>query len=234
MSPKKELFFSVLAVLIVASIGVLIYLSPNASPDTVVIVPPAGNITVRGQMICLPHRNTRGPQTLECAFGVVDGEGRYFGLRDSDAMYRNLSGVPTNVPVEVRGVFTPREDIKYKSIGVIEVTSVARADIPQRAELSGEFLCLPHIDTAGPQTEECAFGLKTDDGIYYAIDFGAMSQTVPAELKSGVRISASGVMVPIEQLSTDHWQRYPIKGIFSVTDSLKILEEDSSPRPLSQ
>jgi hypothetical protein len=35
--------------------------------------------------------------------------------------------------------------------------------------LTGTYLCLPHRDTSGPQTLECALGLQTDNGDYYAI-----------------------------------------------------------------
>lgn len=96
---------------------------------------------------------------------------------------------------------------------------------PYRATLSGEYLCLPHVDTSGPQTLECAFGLKTDDGTYYALDFNLMSQAI-LDLQTGQHISASGVVTPIERLSTDHWQKYPIVGIFSVTDSLARVGEN--------
>lgn len=94
---------------------------------------------------------------------------------------------------------------------------------PYRGTLSGEYVCLPHIDTEGPQTDECAFGLKTDTGEYYGVDFALMSQ-VPPELEVGDRFSASGVITPIERLSADHWRQYPIEGIFSVTDSAQVLE----------
>jgi heat shock protein HslJ len=90
-----------------------------------------------------------------------------------------------------------------------------------RATLSGEYVCLPHKNTGGPQTLECAFGLKTDVGEYYALDFNLMSQSpVPPNIPMNTRITASGVVTPIEMLSTDMWQKYPIEGIFSVTDSL--------------
>jgi hypothetical protein len=95
---------------------------------------------------------------------------------------------------------------------------------PYRGTLAGEYLCLPHVDTEGPQTMECAFGIKTDTGEYYAIDFTLMSQE-HRSVNTGERISANGVITPIERLSTDHWRIYPIEGIFSVTDSLTILEE---------
>lgn len=89
-----------------------------------------------------------------------------------------------------------------------------------RGTLSGEFLCLPHVDTAGPQTDECAFGLKTDAGEYYAVDFALMSQMAP-EITPGERFTASGMITPIEMLSTDHWRKYQVVGIFSVTDSVE-------------
>lgn len=90
---------------------------------------------------------------------------------------------------------------------------------PYRATLTGEYVCLPHKDTSGPQTLECAFGMKTDVGEYYALDFNLMSQG-PAELNVGDRFTATGNITPIEMLSTDHWDVYSIEGIFSVTDSV--------------
>lgn len=92
----------------------------------------------------------------------------------------------------------------------------------QRADLEGEYLCLPKVATVSVITEECATGIRTDDGEYYVIDFALMSQMVDPSLVPGKRISASGVIIPIERLSTDHWQQYPVKGIFSVTDSVVV------------
>ncbi len=87
---------------------------------------------------------------------------------------------------------------------------------PYRAELSGEYVCLNEDE------EECMKGLQIDDGSRYGIDFMLMSQTPPV-LTIGDRISAKGVVVPIERLSADVWQQYNIEGIFSVTDSVEIL-----------
>ena len=91
-----------------------------------------------------------------------------------------------------------------------------------RATLTGTYVCLPHKDTSGPQTLECAFGIKTDEGDYYALDLSMVSQEVP-NLTTGTRLRATGTVTPIEMLSTDQWQKYPIKGIFSVVDSLQEL-----------
>ena len=94
---------------------------------------------------------------------------------------------------------------------------------PYRGTLSGEYICLPHKNTNGPQTLECALGIKTEAGEYYAVDFNLMSQDYP-DVKMGSVITANGVITPIENLSTDTWEKYPIEGIFSVTDSLEIIK----------
>ena len=84
--------------------------------------------------------------------------------------------------------------------------------------ISGEYMCLPHKDTSGPQTMECAFGVRTLAGLYYALDFNLMSQTPPT-FKTGDRINVSGVFTPLENLSSNQWQKYPIEGILSVTNN---------------
>jgi len=97
---------------------------------------------------------------------------------------------------------------------------------PYRATLTGVQTCLPHKDTSGPQTMECAIGMKTDSGEYYSLDFKVMSQ-IPPKIQDGERFTASGLVTPIEYLSSDHWQKYEVEGIFSVTDSVKLLKEEN-------
>lgn len=93
---------------------------------------------------------------------------------------------------------------------------------PKEETYSGEYVCLPHTDTSGPQTMECAFGLKLDDGKYIAIDWGElMTSGAAMEIKSGDRIELTGLFVPVEQLNTDQWRKYPITGILSVKNMTK-------------
>ena len=89
-----------------------------------------------------------------------------------------------------------------------------------RGTLTGEVVCLPHRDTSGPTTLECALGIRTDAGEHYALDFSLMSQENPG-VDSGDRFTANGMITPIELLSTDHWRKYDIEGILSVTDSVE-------------
>jgi hypothetical protein len=104
---------------------------------------------------------------------------------------------------------------------------------PYRTTLTGVQTCLPHKDTSGPQTLECAIGMKTDSGEYYAVDFSLSSQ-MPPEIQNGERFTASGLVTPIERLSSDHWQKYNVKGIFSITDVAIIegkIETPATPKP---
>lgn len=90
---------------------------------------------------------------------------------------------------------------------------------PKNVTLSGTYVCLPHADTTGPQTEECAFGIKTDEGDYYAVNFGASADAM-AQFQSGAHITAEGFIVIREALSSDQWAKYNMKGIFTITNRL--------------
>ncbi len=96
------------------------------------------------------------------------------------------------------------------------------AIVSYRGTLTGEVVCLPHADTTGPQTKECAIGMKTETGEYYSLDFGTFSQERP-DLGTGDRFTATGLITPAEMLSNDQWKKYAIEGIFSVTDSVQKL-----------
>lgn len=87
---------------------------------------------------------------------------------------------------------------------------------PQEVTLSGTYVCLPHTNTEGPQTMECAFGLETDDGEFYAVNFGQAADNYEW-FKSGTHITAKGFVVLKEALSSDYWSRYTMKGIFTIT-----------------
>lgn len=90
--------------------------------------------------------------------------------------------------------------------------------VPTRLEIIGIFTCLPHRDTTGPQTMECAFGLREDGtGDHYSIDARLMASMDWQEIPTGSRVRVSGLMTPVEMLSSDYWQKYDIVGIISAT-----------------
>lgn len=90
------------------------------------------------------------------------------------------------------------------------------------ATLTGEVVCLPHKNTSGPQTLECAIGLFAADGNYYALDTNLVPQDTSL-LTTGNTIQASGIVTPIELLSTDQFMKYDVKGVLLV-ESLEVLE----------
>ena len=87
---------------------------------------------------------------------------------------------------------------------------------PQNMTISGTYVCLPHLDTTGPQTQECAFGLQADSGEYYAVNFGQSADAME-QFRSGAHITAEGFIIIKEALSTDQWNKYNMKGMFTVT-----------------
>ncbi len=44
----------------------------------------------------------------------------------------------------------------------------------------------------------------------------------PSGYTVGDKIAASGELTPIEYVSSDHWQKYNIKGIFSVLEFVRV------------
>ncbi len=77
--------------------------------------------------------------------------------------------------------------------------------------VEGSFSCLPHKNTSGPQTMECAISLAADDGKNYSLDL--MAVTYPGE---ATRVRITGAFTPAEALSSDVWQKYDMVGIIRV------------------
>jgi hypothetical protein len=86
-------------------------------------------VTVAGKIVCLPHRNQSGPQTLECAYGLEGDDGQYYGLTDIAAPTAEaVTTFPTNTHVVVRGMLTLADDQRYATIGTIEIDSIISTD----------------------------------------------------------------------------------------------------------
>jgi hypothetical protein len=194
--------------------------TPGTQPDTPISLdtpPPAGPVVLVGEGVCLPHKGNPEITTMECAYGFQDDQGRFFALRDVSPELTTIAQLVMGVPTRITGTFYPHRDTKYEGVGIVEVTKIERIEIPRTEDvtLSGTFNCLPHKDTTGPQTEECAFGFTTDDGINYALNFG-QSSTMASQFQSGMHGTYSGFVTPIETLSSDQWQKYDIAGIFTI------------------
>ena len=93
----------------------------------------------------------------------------------------------------------------------------------KKVTLEGQVICLQYKDSSSPHTLECAIGIKTDEGVSYALDTNKMPNSL-LEYTTGDRIRGEGFITPVEMLSSDQWQKYEVRGIFSLTDRLQILQ----------
>jgi hypothetical protein len=91
------------------------------------------------------------------------------------------------------------------------------SQIPAQTTIVGTYECLPHRDTSGPQTMECAFGIKGTDGAHYALDTGLLDSNVWMSAPTDTQLEVEGVLVPADQLSSNQWQKYDITGIMRAT-----------------
>lgn len=87
----------------------------------------------------------------------------------------------------------------------------------------GTYVCLPHKDQTAPQTMECAFGVRTDSGAHYALDFTTFASDTGMTLATGERIQVTGALTPLSAIpANDHVRIYDIKGVIRVTGLSRI------------
>lgn len=85
--------------------------------------------------------------------------------------------------------------------------------VPQQVTLEGVYTCLPHRDTTGPQTMECALGMQATTNRFYALDLSSIPASQKMGLATGSGVRVQGLMTPVEMLNSDQWQKYYIVGI---------------------
>ncbi|MFA6050921.1 MAG: hypothetical protein WC761_07075 [Candidatus Paceibacterota bacterium] len=103
---------------------------------------------------------------------------------------------------------------------IIKVSKGAYSKLPQSQSIVGFWECLPHKDTSGPQTMECAFGIAVaeSDG-HYGVDTSLMS-TSPVDFPVGEKVRITGIVTPVAALSGI--QKYDIDGIIRATSIEKL------------
>lgn len=111
-----------IASLIVASVaGFVVYKVLEPQPA---VAPEEGAVSIKGTTLCLPHKDTNGPQTLECAYGLKDEKGQYYAIRDLDPTYKNISQLAMNSEVTLVGNFREETSKVYPIIGAIEISEI--------------------------------------------------------------------------------------------------------------
>ena len=81
-------------------------------------------ITVEGTVICLLHKDTDGPQTLECAAGLRTEDGKYYSIHADIPDGTSLTGAAgNNRKVKVSGILKEEGNTRYQSEGAVTVHS---------------------------------------------------------------------------------------------------------------
>jgi hypothetical protein len=80
-------------------------------------------IELTGNTVCLPHKDTDGPQTLECAFGIESGN-IYYGLKIVDQ--NNVNNFSIGTTLTVKGILNESESDNYAIAGTIAVDSISK------------------------------------------------------------------------------------------------------------
>lgn len=125
----------ILIILIVVIISIWAYFSllPKKQSVDNLYVPvqvTESLITERGIVTCIPKVGT-GPQTMECALGLKNIEGVYYGLKYLSDHDENFSLVSPNIEVEIIGMLVADEMFgpdgnRYDILGTIEIESISQ------------------------------------------------------------------------------------------------------------
>ncbi len=104
---------------------------------------------------------------------------------------------------------------------VAPVVSPAPRSAPSNSSgevtLEGTLACLPRKDPRGPHTMECAYGVKTTSGDYYALDTIAYPDDTIWQLPTDAPVRVSGKVTPLDKVSDVRLKTYNILGVIQVT-----------------
>lgn len=81
----------------------------------------ANTQTFEGTVVCMPHKNTDGPQTLECAIGIKTEEGAYYSIKTNDLQHELNSKAGSDKKVRITGAVTADPSPIYQSSGVLNL-----------------------------------------------------------------------------------------------------------------
>ncbi|MCX6820213.1 MAG: hypothetical protein NT019_02975 [Candidatus Adlerbacteria bacterium] len=205
------------SLLILIALGTYSY--THYTPPASTTVSNADDSAIRA--VVEDYSKTLGEGRLDIVSVTPRASGRAFESYQVEAnmIVMDVSQANGEVPVGVQPLSLTVE--KQGSAWVVTAfTKGAYSELPHSQTIVGFWECLPHKNTSGPQTTECAFGIARDqsDG-HYAIDTSLMS-TYPVDFATGTKVQVTGIVTPANQLSSV--QKYDIDGVIRATSIVKI------------
>ncbi|HET6746896.1 MAG TPA: hypothetical protein VFH06_02195 [Candidatus Saccharimonadales bacterium] len=84
---------------------------------------PDSIATFEGTAVCLPHKDSNGPQTMECAVGIKTTDGIFYGISgDTESKLSGMTG--TDKKVRVTGKVEKSTDTIYDIDELINVSKI--------------------------------------------------------------------------------------------------------------
>lgn len=119
---RKPLIITLVILVVIAGAGLAVYYSGiyKKITEPTQQQPQPQTATFEGTVVCLPHKNSDDPHTLECALGLQTDTDTYYGL--SGATQSDLAGASgSDKKVKVTGELQEIASDKYKMAGMIVV-----------------------------------------------------------------------------------------------------------------
>ena len=88
--------------------------------------------------------------------------------------------------------------------------------------ITGSFSCLPlKVPVEGEEElEDCVLGVKSRDGLYYALDISRI-QDANTDLKVEDTVAVTGFIKPESEILNSEWEAFSIAGIIQVNTVLR-------------
>ncbi len=113
-------------------------------------------------------------------------------------------------------------DTTPETTGTATSTNSGVATSSSKVTYNGTYVCLPHRDTSGPTTMECAFGIQASDGYYYALDTSGISPSQVTGINTSNRVRIAGTLATGSAVPAMLSNKYNIRGVIYVTSVTKL------------
>lgn len=86
MDRSKLIAFAVVGLVVVA-LGAAVAMPRPVTEPTPSLAPSPATVSYSGKVICLPHKDGSGPQTLECTMGLAATNGKNYGIKNTKSAF---------------------------------------------------------------------------------------------------------------------------------------------------